>query len=289
MKLFELPDSPNTRKINFLVFKIMREKPEWFIDDLQIEAVYGCPSSCIWNGGCINFNQEQLLSDEIKKIFDDYNSLGISYRLTFTNRLLESTHLNDIVGNKILEYGHDHINAVIVANDNIEKYVLSNFPKYDIIQSMCRVYETDEEINANSKNTLLCLPIRYNNNFEKLSQLKHHNNLMVLVNEFCPNSNCPFCKEHYETDNKYTLGISPKPMACVYMETGKDIIKTGKTLVHHINQEHYSSYEKLGIIHFKINGRGRTGTRIIPEYAKQLVIEKYRDVFIKKILNGLNT
>ncbi len=288
MKLFELPDSPNTRKVNFLVFKIMREHPEWFINDLKIEAVYGCPSSCIWNGGCINFKQEQLLSDEIKKIFNDYNNLGISYRLTFTNRLLESCHLNDIVGNKILEYGHDYINAVIVANDHMEKYVLSNFPKYDIIQSMCRVYETDEEINTNSRNNLLCLPIRYNNKFEKLSELKHHNNLMVLVNEFCPNSNCSFCREHYETDNKYTLGLSPKPMTCVYMETGKDIIKTGKTLGHHIHQEHYSSYEKLGIIHFKINGRGRAGIRVLPDYAKHLVIEKYRDDFSAKILTELN-
>ena len=37
-------------------------------------------------------------------------------------RLLESSHLDDIVRDKILEYGHDHINAVIVANDNIENY-----------------------------------------------------------------------------------------------------------------------------------------------------------------------
>jgi hypothetical protein len=111
---------------------------------------------------------------------------------------------------------------------------------------------------------------------------------MVLVNEFCPNSNCSFCREHYETDNKYTLGLSPKPMTCVYMETGKDIIKTGKTLGHHIHQEHYSSYEKLGIIHFKINGRGRAGIRVLPDYAKHLVIEKYRDDFSAKILTELN-
>lgn len=59
-------------------------------------------------------------------------------------RLLESSHLDDIVRDKILEYGHDHINAVIVANDNIENIycqISSN-----IIQSMCRVCETDEGI-----------------------------------------------------------------------------------------------------------------------------------------------
>lgn len=287
MKLFELPDSPNTRKVNFLVIKIMRDYPEWFVEDLEIEAVYGCPAGCIWNGGCINYKQEELLSREIIEIFDSYNKLGVSYRLTFTNRLLEAKHIDDFVGNTILKCGHKDINAVIVANDKIEKYVLSNFPKYNIIQSVCRVYETDDDINNNSQNNLLCLPIRYNNDFEKLSKLNYPNNLMVLVNEFCPNSNCPFCKEHYETDNKYTLGLTSRSMDCVYMEEGKDIIKTGKVLEHHINQELYGLYEEIGINHFKINGRGRSALRIVPEYAKYLVKEKYKDFFVEKILNEL--
>lgn len=288
MLYFELPDSPNTRKLNIIFFQVMRQNPEWFVDNLVVEAVYGCPSVCIWNGGCVNFKQERLSSIEIKKIFDDYNDLGISYRLTFTNRLLEKKHLNDALGNEILQIGHSSMNAVLVANDIIKEYVTQNYSKYEIIQSVCRVYATDEEINANSKSTMLCLPIRYNNQWDKLSKLENHNNLMVITNEFCPRSNCPYFKKHYESDNKYTLGLVPDSMECVYKSLGKELIEKNEPLPHHIHQGYYRFYEKMGITHFKINGRGRSSSRLLPEYARLLVKDDWKEAFCQKIIAELS-
>ena len=40
MKYFELPDSSNTRRVNFILFDILKNNPEWFVKDLVIEAVY---------------------------------------------------------------------------------------------------------------------------------------------------------------------------------------------------------------------------------------------------------
>ena len=133
MKYFELPDSPKTRCLNLQTLRVQKEHPEWFVDDTEIDAVYGCPTGCIWNGGCINFEEEHLSSDEIKHIFDQYNALGVGYRLTFTNRLLEGIHLNDAVGNEVLRLGNNDMNAVIVANDTMENYIRRSFPRLKVI------------------------------------------------------------------------------------------------------------------------------------------------------------
>lgn len=288
MIYFELPDSPKTRQLNYIVLQLIRSNPNWFVDDLVIEAVYGCPSVCIWNGGCINFEQKRLPPLEIKKIVENYNKLGVGYRLTFTNRLLEKRHLDDPLGNEQLQLCYNNKNAVIVANDFLEDYIKNNYPKYEIIQSVCRVYETDEEINIHSRNTLLCLPIRYNNMWNKLTGLENRNNLLVIVNEFCPNPYCAHFKEHYESDNMYTLGLATRPMECVYKSIGKKSIEKNESLSHHIIQDFYSIYERIGISHFKINGRGRTINRLLPEYSRYLVKDSFKDTFTIKVTEALS-
>jgi hypothetical protein len=95
-------------------------------------------------------------------------------------------------------------------------------------------------------------------------------------------------KEHYESDNLYTLGLSSKPMECVYKNVGKEIIKNNYQLEHHINPGDYKLYEDLGIEHFKICGRGRSEERIILEYTKLLVLENYKEHFSKEIKRRLN-
>lgn len=287
MKYFELPDSSNTRRVNFILFDILKNNPEWFVKDLVIEAVYGCPTYCIWNGGCVNYRQEHVSPTTIKSIFDKYNNLGISYRLTFTNRLISNNHLDDIIGNEILQIGNNSLNGVIVANDIMENYIYHFYPKYNIIQSLCRVYQDSCDIIEHSKNTLLCLPIKYNNKWDYLSNLYNKSNLIVLVNEFCPVSSCELMKEHYESDNRYILGLSSKPMECVYKNIGKEIIKSNSRLEHHICPDDYKNYEDIGIEHFKVNGRGRSEERIILEYARLLVKESYSALFFEEVKRRL--
>ena len=57
---FFLPDfSPRNLKLNMFIINLLKEHPEYFYEDIQIQAIYGAFAGSIWNGGRIQLGYSQ--------------------------------------------------------------------------------------------------------------------------------------------------------------------------------------------------------------------------------------
>ena len=48
---FHIPDFVYHRNLNLSLIDYLKEKPEYFYDNIEIASVYGCFPPGIWNGG----------------------------------------------------------------------------------------------------------------------------------------------------------------------------------------------------------------------------------------------
>lgn len=282
---FEIPDSTTNLQINLKLIKSMREYPHLFLDNVSIEAVYGCPPKCIWNGGCVRLPGEKMSSQDVENVFQVYNDNEVSYRLTFTNRLLEESHLKDLYGNMISKIGNSSINAVIVATDMMQQYICNNYKQYNIIQSICRMYKNLSEINTASEKNLVCLPIGFNNDWLTLKSLAHPKNAIVLINEYCPISNCEFCQEHYESFSRIALGTCDQYIKCKHQELKDKMLKNNESPNHNVFPTNYRRYEELGITHFKLNGRASSPKQLAALYVKYFAKKEYQNSLYQTLLD----
>lgn len=283
MIYFELPDSAITRKINIRLIEIMKECPELFLENEGIEAVFGCPYGCIWNGGSVNLPFEKITEKSLHVMFEDYEKLGVGYRLTFTNRCLSSGDLNDEFGNMILRAGNKKGNSVIVATDLMQNYVIEEYTNYTIIQSVSRVYEQIEQINKALEEAQVCIPIWLNNRWEELEKLRERSNVIILVNEYCPVDRCEFCNEHYDEISKYNMKITKEKYICKKSDLREKIKLADKKPFHIVNPSEYQRYSELGIRHFKINGRASNEEQIIDLYTFYFGRKEYADKIKDKL------
>ena len=109
---FVLPGIFSKFEINRVFFNYIDKHPEFLYPNRLISAVYGTFPYSIWDGGrripsyC---TQERIIEER-----DFYNSRGISLRFTFTNSLIEESHLNDSFCNLCLSICNNGMNGVII-------------------------------------------------------------------------------------------------------------------------------------------------------------------------------
>lgn len=268
MVYFELPDSATNRPINIRLCNLLTSRTDLFYPNVAVEAVFGCPPHCIWNGGCIHLPGGQMDLNEIEALFSSYRRIHIPYRLTFTNRLLEQRHLLDTYGNAIAACGNTEGNSIIVASDLMEQYIQNYYHAYTIIQSICRVYQTQAQLDKALTQHLVCLPVKYNRDWSYLSQMQNPGNAILLVNEYCPISDCAYCKDHYESFNRLSLYMDRDHMNCQYKILRSEMDQAGTYPPHHIFPTDYARYEAIGITHFKLNGRASTEEQLVALYCR---------------------
>ena len=275
---FELPDSSVNRKVNLKLVGLLKERPDLFYPGIGIEAVFGCPYGCMWNGGCINMPEEDKDINRVKKMFDDYAEAGLEYRLTFTNRCLSEKDLEDAYGNAIAEAGNRSGNAVIVATDLMQNYICGTYGRYGIIQSVSRVFKTKEEVEKSMDRYYTCLPVWMNNNWSLLRKTENLDKAIVLVNEYCPVSNCEFCEEHYDAISRYMLKQTAEKYVCKRMEEREKMRREKGAPAHIVTPDDYEKYAELGIRHFKINGRASNLKQITDLYCNYFVKNEFKDL-----------
>jgi len=169
-----------------------------------------------WNGGRLIFNDQfaqdanrshhsdvtienpQLALERVARLNDE----GISFNLTFNNTL-ESIDLDDEVGNYLLARLHNDMNSVTVATESLRRHVASNFPKYNVIASICMVLsQMDECVEACKRfDEVVMLPI-FAYQPELLPSLPL-DKLIFLINDLCH----IFClrKDHYDYISRCSL------------------------------------------------------------------------------------
>lgn len=238
--------------------QLYHEEPDMFNDWMEIESIYGNPSTCIWGGG----RQGIFYCDEyfIKDIAEEFQ---VKIGLTFSNLILKEEHISDTYCNFLLKLFDKQDNYIIVSSPILENYIKQNYPNYKLISSttkcLSKFQELEEELN-NPNFDLVCLDYNFNNIFPSLEKIKDKDRCEILVNPVCKRG-CPYAKWHYTAVSKtyfhdFDTGDDPGDcMTCSHQ--GIPLFKALKQSTFITPEDIRDKYMPLGFKHFKIEGRNR--------------------------------
>ena len=110
----------------------------YFYPNIKIDAVYGNPQFCIWDGGRVFQQYRHGSIEEISFIIDKYNNeYDIPIRYIFTNPLLKEEHYHDRFCNKIVEIGNNYHNEIVINDNNLMFYLKqSGIWKWELVFSL---------------------------------------------------------------------------------------------------------------------------------------------------------
>ena len=283
MFLFSIPDSGKIRILNFALFEALQNYKEWFYDDFKIDIVYGCPPSCIWNGGRVE-NGEKYSERWGNDIVKFYMRHGAKYRLNFTNLLIQENHLKDEYANSIAKVVNEIGGFATVTLQILASYIEKMYPNLPIVWSTSSDYGNDidekiKRINFLSKKNIVVLPYELNDNI--LSDVfLYPENLEILVGETCL-PNCPKRKEHQiQTSKTICEGIFDESVNnCLWKIEERNNVNYSAVIA----RQNLLQYTKKGVNRFKISGRDFL-EQALAAYVHYFVVEQYRDNFISFLI-----
>ena len=206
-----------------------------------------------WNGGRPTSKKPAYTFDVFVQGIEMLNRYGINFNLTFSNLLLEEKHLDDALGNQLLEKFHNGKNGIIVGSAILAKYIRKTFPKYRLIHTLTH-YRMDKDYyrQALELYDILVLPPVFNLQFGFIQELGPER-VEILVNETC-HRHCPYSQEHYKKISEYNLAMGKAP----YLEAE----------LRHFCQRHHS--QRLWPMSAGDLRKQLVGTHMIPAEVDQL-------------------
>lgn len=212
-----------------------------------------------------------------------YNSKNIKVRYTFTNLFADGDRLYDYKGNFILQatLANQTIkNDVNVANEELRKYLMKTYPDFNYIYSTTMCIKDIDKINEISATNIIVPDYTINNDFEKLKQLTHPENIELVATETCTD-NCPQRRKHYISQSKFQSFENLTPITCYLVEEVNPSILNYSRITnrkHRISiKEIRDSYLPLGINKFKLVGRGGNNYITIEDYVEFFVKDEYKN------------
>ena len=285
---FYIPEPMVTFDLNTRLFNRMETCPEHYRDNVKIGAVYGCFPGNIWNGGRVC--KGMVSQDQIKYCLDVYNMNEMPVRFTWTNIALEEEHLADPSCNWITRIAENGINEILVNDPKLEEHIRKHYPKYPLISSTTKCLKDIDEINAELEKDykLVVLDYGFNNDWEKLEQIKHHEKCEILVNAAC-NPNCPNRAQHYLNLSKGQ--IDPDHNGDKNVEHCRAFARYFseiKALPTFVSWEAIEKeYVPRGFRHFKIEGRNSNPLMVMEYYLHYLVKDEFREVEREFLYDGV--
>ena len=275
---FYIPDFYYKFDLNIELIKTIKTHPEYFYDNIHIGAVYGSFPGAIWNGGRMMHGIAS--SENICNTIQAFNDLDIPVRFTFTNCLLDATHVYDTYCNLIMNAANNGKNEVLVNAPVLEEYLREKYPNFKYILSTTRCERDVNKINmACMDYDLVVADYRDNINDEFLCQLSHKEKIELLINAYCY-PNCSHRQEHYKSLSQKQLNFN-EMIACDY---GKqcDVPSMGFYDSFHFQtviktDALYGKYIDMGFSNFKIEGRTLHTLDIIESYVYYLVKPEFKD------------
>lgn len=231
--------------------------------------VHGSPLFA-WNSGRV-LPEFMRTPEQIKACINAYAKRNIPIDFTFTNTLLTQKHLQNPLGNKLLELARQfnpiEKNAIIIASDCLYEHVKKNFPELKTVSSILKV---SSEKGKGRLAYYLSIAEKYDKvmihpddtrNFELLEKLEDKNKYEFIVNEYCV-TNCPLRASHYKQLSLSALGDERGLYAFSQKihQNGCQDFKTlalskNKHIVALTDQEIKRIYD-MGFHLFKMQGRG---------------------------------
>lgn len=232
--------------------------------------VHGSPL-CIWNSGRV-LRHMMCDAEEMRAAGLEYEKRKIALYLTFTNLLLEESHLSDALGNALMIFATRHNptknNAAIVANDKLREHIRREYPEIRLVSSILRITngggkgkldayqrlaEEYDEVMVHPDDVL---------NYDLLEKLEDKNRYILLVNEYCIR-NCPLRPLHYKTLSETALNFlnydgtdfdnKQNKNGCRDMNV---LLTDPKRGVLALNTPEIQRLYDMGFRHFKMQGRG---------------------------------
>lgn len=278
--LFSIPDFFGQFQLNMMLITMMKEHPEYFMDDVVIDSVYGSFPGCIWNSGRAYMGQADY--ENITGTVGNFNQQGVSVRFTFTNSLVKAEHVGDYYCNAILKACAKLVpdgpkNGVNVNANVLARHIKEKYPDYYLMWSTTKVMDSIGYVNELSKDRITVLNYNFNNKDEAIDALLYPKNIEVLVNEACIDD-CPNRQEHYAAINNLQLIQPSTPFRCPHGAECYYYYETVPTRHHHITPEMCREYYlPRGINKFKIAGRHDSSINLIENYVIYLCKPEWKD------------
>lgn len=272
---FYIPDFYHRYDLNIKLITLMKEHPEYFYDNINIGAVYGTFPGAIWNGG--RWLGGITTSDNMMATVESFNDLGVPIRFTFTNCLLEDTHVYDAYCNLIMKHANNGKNEVLVNSPVLEQYLRDKYPDFKYILSTTRCERDVDKINeACSKYDFVVMDYRDNPNDDFLSRLTNKDHIEILINAYCS----PLCSQrlkHYSflADKQLNfLGCSDSIKCDAPYKSFFDILPYPTVIK---VEDLYGKYVDMGFSNFKIEGRTLHPMDLIESYVYYLVKPEFKE------------
>ena len=289
---FHLPDFSGNFKLNLLFAEMLKHKPEFFREGVEIASFYGVFPPSIWNGG----RTQGGVVDKtfVKSVIKAFNDRGIPLRFTFTNPALEKKHLSDNFCNMVMSMADNGLNEAIIMSPLLEDYIRRNYPNYKLTSSTCKRITDPEKLKEElgKDYSIVVVDYDFNNNFEVLEKLPRKQDCELLVNACCE-PNCPRRSAHYHSIGvqqiAYNEHIKKYPNVpfdadkydtehfrdCPFSQRG--IFEIRKLRTHISPDDIWEKYVPMGFEQFKIEGRTASPVNVLETYMYYMAKPEYRD------------
>ena len=282
MKNFYLPfpaDAQNDYYIKAII-KLYESMPQWFNEGVCIKGVYGSFAQCIWNGG--RGSMRKGYQEEINW----FNRHNLTFRLTFSNSLLQPCDVHDEYCNQILDFAAaSQMNGIILNNDYLYDYIVNKYPNsFTLIQSTTQNI-VDIEPAQFDKFDIVVLDYRLVHNMLKLQQNKYKAQSEIMVNEVCsPKCSMKMRTLHYDMVSYMCLHqLSNFQDTPYFSEFNCDFYKDNDGPVEQLlgrqnnflSNEQINALAEMGYMHFKMTGRDFTTAQLIEHLLYYLIQPQY--------------
>ena len=265
---FQLSDLGSNYYVASRLFELQKERPEVFVDGVKLEYIFGSWPSALWQGerpymGFTSFEKIEKKIKDLKKV-----KAGIYY--TFNNRKLDKTDIYDNYCNLIMKKSDYESTIIEVCDSNLEKHIRDNYKNVKISK---RITEKNFDDINKDKYDYYILDTVINDDYEKLSTIKHPEKVIIVLNDFFKKGDPKYekflddvskCVKNMQNDFEFDIDRFTE-----FNEMGH-----GGNLV-----EYYQVGRllKLGISHFRIEGRSTAiQYYYIPSLFYYLIKEEYR-------------
>lgn len=279
---FHLPGLRQNYPLNMLILSLLRTKPDWFREGVEIASFFGEFPTSLWAGGRPS-NYDQCDRNFIENVVKNINAQGVPVRYTYTNMLLNEEDLKDPYCNYCMKVADNGMNEVMIFSPLLEQYIRDNYPSYKLNSSTCKQLRTVELVNEELKKDyyLVVLDYNFNNKFDELEKIEDKARCEILVNTLCT-PNCPRRGDHYRNiaknqrimlKNRNIPADKQIPLEHWYCEYGEyNCIHTIQEYSTYISPEAiWEKYVPMGFNNFKIEGRTANLFSLVETYTHYLI------------------
>lgn len=195
--------------------------------------------------------------------------------------LLDEKAIQDSECNFVIKtycYPNDYI---IFNSELLHNHLKNIIPENHFIYSTTININSIKDINQYSKNHIVVLNYRNNNNNNYLRQLKYPQNIEIICGEACID-NCPNQFQHYKTYSKINLNLPLTEedfIKCPFVQkeniTPNELLSQILSRESAITNKRIDELSDMGFQYFKISGRFSTTEMFFRLVLYYLIKEKY--------------